>query len=154
MSNETPTEHFEAAEHAEQAAHEGAPFLSTVSVTIAILGVVAASVASLETIETAGTLTAQNVASLLQNKTSDHWAFFQAKSIRQNAYEIASRQSSLLAAEFAREAKRYEKESADIQIKANEFEHQVEQRLREAERHEHGHHILTEAVTLVHIATP
>jgi Domain of unknown function (DUF4337) len=152
MSDETPTEHFEDAEHAEQAAHEGSPFLLTVSVTIAILAVVAASVASLETIETAATLTEQNVASLLQNKTSDQWAFFQAKSIKQNAYEIASRQGSLLAAEFGREAKRYEKESADIQIKAKEFEHQVEQRLREAERHEHRHHILTEAVTLVHVA--
>ena len=92
MSEEAPTEHFEHAEHAEHAAHEGTPFLLTVSVTIAILAVIAASVGSLETIETAATLTEQNAASLLQNKTSDQWAFFQAKSIKKNAYDIAARQ--------------------------------------------------------------
>ncbi len=151
MSDDAPTEHFEQAEHAEHAAHEGTPFLLTVSVTIAILAVVAASVGSLETIETAATFTEQNAASLLQNKTSDQWAFFQAKSIKKNAYDIAARQGGTLSSEFAKEAQRYETESSDIQKKAEELEHQVENRLREAERHEHRHHILTSAVTLLHV---
>ena len=105
MSESSPNEVFEHVEHAEKAAHEGAPFLLIVSVTIAILAVMAASVGSLETIETAATLTEQNAASLLQNKTSDQWAFFQAKSIKKNAYELAARQGGPLAdvngAEFA-----------------------------------------------------
>jgi len=152
MSEEAPTEHFEHAEHAEHAAHEGTPSLLTVSVTIAILAVIAASVGSLETIETAATLTEQNAASLLQNKTSDQWAFFQAKSIKKNAYDIAARQGGPLSDEFAREARRYGTESGQIQDKAEALEHQVEQRLHEAERHEHRHHILTTAVTLLHVA--
>jgi hypothetical protein len=44
----TPTEHFEHAEHAEHAALLGDPFLTKVSVTIAILAVIAATVGSLE----------------------------------------------------------------------------------------------------------
>jgi hypothetical protein len=149
MSEEAPTEQ---AEHAEHAAHEGTPFLLTVSVTIAILAVIAASVGSLETIETAATLTEQNAASLLQNKTSDQWAFFQAKSIKKNAYDLAARQGGPLSEDFAKEAQRYEKESVDIQSNAEGLERQVEQRLHEAERHEHRHHILTTAVTLLHVA--
>ena len=112
MSDEAPTENFEHVEHAEHAAHEGTPFLLTVSVTIAILAVVAASVASLETIETAATLTEQNAASLLQNKASDQWAFFQAKSIKKNSYDIAARQGGPLSEEFTRQSQRYEKNRA------------------------------------------
>lgn len=152
MSDETPWEHFEHAEHAEHAAQEGSPFLLTVSVTIAILAVAAASVGSLETVETAATLSEQNAAGLLQNKTSDAWAFFQAKSIRKSAFDIAARQGGPSAAYFLREAERYEREAIDLQTKAKELEQKVEARLHEAEQHEHRHHILTTAVTLVHVA--
>jgi len=153
MSDELPTEPFEHAEHAEHVAHEGTPFLLTVSVTIAILAVVAASVGSLETVETAATLTEQNAAGLLQNKTSDQWSFFQAKSVKKNAYDIAAKQASgRLAEDFAGEAKRYGAESKDIQDRAEGLEREVEHRLHEAERHEHRHHVLTFAVTLLHVA--
>jgi heme/copper-type cytochrome/quinol oxidase subunit 4 len=152
MSEQTPSEHFEHAEHAEHALQERSPFLLTVSVTIAILAVVAASVGSLETIETAAALAEQNAASLLQNKTSDQWAFFQAKSIKHSVYELASRQGGEMASEFSREAERYKTESAEIKLKAEEYERQVDQRLHQAERHEHRHYILTTAVTLLHVA--
>jgi hypothetical protein len=152
MSEESPTEHFEHAEHAEHAAHEGTPFLLKVSVTIAILAVIAASVGSLEEVETAAALTEQNSAALLQNKTSDQWAFFQAKSIKKNAYDIAARQGGAITKEFAAEAQRYEKEGEEIQKKAVELEGEVEHHLHEAERREHRHHILTVAVTLLHVS--
>ena len=45
--SESPSEHFEHAEHAEHASLLGDPFLMQVSVTIAILAVVAATVGSL-----------------------------------------------------------------------------------------------------------
>lgn len=152
MSTDSPTEHYEHAEHAEHAAHEGSPFLLIVSVTIALLAVAAASVASLETLETAATLSNQNAATLLQNKASDQWAFFQAKSIKKGLNEIAAQQGGAGAAEFARRAQRYEKESEEVQAKAQALEHEVEQKLEEAERHEHRHHILTIGVTLLHIS--
>ena len=152
MSDETPTDHFEHAEHAERAAHDGSPFLLTVSVTIAILAVVAATVGSLETLETARTLTQQNAATLLQNKASDAWAFFQAKSLKKNAFEIASQLGGSSSTHFSQQAARYEGESKDIEKQANELQQAVEARLHESERHEHRHLILTTAVTLVHVA--
>jgi len=152
MSDELPTEHFEHAEHAEHAAHEGAPFLLTVSVTIAILAVVAASVGSLETVETAATLTEQNAAVLAQSQTSDQWAFFQAKSIKKSLYDLAARQNPEKSSEFSEEAQRYDRESDEIRSNAEGLEREVERRLHEAERHERRHHILTIAVTLLHVA--
>ena len=125
MSDEAPAEHFEHAEHAEHAAHDGSPFLLKVSVTIAILAVLAATVGSLETLETAATLTEQNAATLLQNKASDDWAFFQAKSLKKSGFEIASRIGGSSATQFSQEAARYEAESRDIEKQANEFEHRV-----------------------------
>jgi hypothetical protein len=151
MSDDSPSDALEHAEHAEHAAHEGTPFMLTVSVTIAILAVLAASVGSLESIETAATLGEQNAASLAQNKTSDQWAYFQAKSIKKNAYDIAARQNGPLAEEFSREAKRYEKESEEARAKGEEYERKVEEKLQASERHERRHHILTTAVTLLHV---
>ena len=153
MSEELPTEHFEHAEHAEHAAHERIPFLLTVSVTIAILAVAAATVGSLETLETAATLTEQNGAALLQNKATDQWAFFQAKSVKKNAYEIAAKQSAgALATSFSGQSERYEAESKEIKEKAEGLEREVEHRLHEAEKRERRHHVLTVAVTLLHVA--
>lgn len=153
MTDELPTEHFEHAEHAEHAAHSGTPFLLTVSVTIAILAVAAATVGSLESLETAAALSEQNRAALLQNKTTDQWSFFQAKSVKKNAYEIAARQSQgALAQNFSEQAARNEAESKAIREKADSLESEVETRLHEAERHEHRHHVLTVGVTLLHVA--
>lgn len=150
MSETLPQEHFEHVEHAEHAAHEGTPFLLVVSMTIAILAVVAASVGSLESIETAAALTSQNAAALNQNKASDQWAFFQAKSIKKTAYEVAAKQGGPNAEQLALEARRYEEEGRAIKSEAERLEHRVEEHLHEAERHEHRHHILTMAVTLLH----
>ena len=84
MAEHDPTEHFEHAEHAEHVAHLGDPFMTKVSVTIALLAVLAATVGSLETIETADVTVTKNEAVLLQNKATDNWNFFQAKSLKKN----------------------------------------------------------------------
>lgn len=152
MTEAATQEHFEHVEQAEQAAHAGAPFLLVVSMTIAILAVVAASVGSLESIETAAALTAQNTAALNQNKASDQWAFFQAKSIKKSIYEIAAKQGGPQSEELDRQARRYDDEGRVIKVEAEALEHRVEQSLHEAERHEKRHHVLTTAVTLLHAA--
>ena len=54
--HDSPHEELEHAKHARHAAHEGDPFLMQVSVTITLLAVLAASVACLEVLETAATL--------------------------------------------------------------------------------------------------
>ena len=80
--SESPVEHFEHAEHAGHASLLGDPFLTQVSITIAILAVIAATVGSLETLETADAIGDKNAAVLLQNKATDTWNFYQAKSIK------------------------------------------------------------------------
>lgn len=149
---EAPTEHFEHAEHAKHVAHEGDDFLSKVSMTIAMLAVVAATVGSLETIETAATIGEKNAAVLLQNKATDNWNFFQAKSLKKNMYEIAAASGHPKAEEYAAEAKRYGIEQKEIMAKAESLEHQTEAKLEKSHKHEHRHHILTIAVTLLHVS--
>ncbi len=160
MSDASPTEHFEQVEHAKHAAHSGDSFLALVSVTIAILAVVAASVGSLETIETAATINAKNDAVLLQNKATDTWNFFQAKSIKKNMYQIAAGLGSGIGSgmgsgavdDFKSQAKRYGADEKQLKEKGDSLEHQTEAKLVESERHEHRHHVLTVSVTLLHIS--
>jgi Domain of unknown function (DUF4337) len=150
--SESPVEHFEHAEHAEHAAFLGDPFLTQVSVTIAILAVAAASVGSLETLETASAMGNKNTAVLLQNQATDTWNFYQAKSIKKNLYAIAAANPGPEAGDFKKQAERYGEDEQALFAKGQALEHQTEEKLRESEGHEHRHHILTVAVTLLHIA--
>ena len=149
---ESPTEHFEHVEHAEHVAHSGNSFLSLVSVTIAVVAVAAATLGSLETIEAGAAGSLKNSAVLFQNKATDAWNFYQAKSVKKNMYEIAAVANTAKADEFTRESKRYDEESRDIQKEAKEHERKTEEALREADHHEHRHHILTAAVTFLHVS--
>jgi len=154
MSDAAPTEHFEHAEHAEHAAHSGDPFLAIVAITIAILAVIAAFIGSLETIETAATIDAKNEAVLFQDKATDTWNFYQAKSFKKNLYEVAAALagSGANADNFKALAKKNGDDQASIQLQAKTEEDMTEQKLRASEKHEHRHQILTVAVTLLHIS--
>jgi hypothetical protein len=149
---DSPTEHFEHVEHAEHVAHLGDVFLTQVSITIAILAVVAATVGSLETIETAATIGDKNAAVLLQNKATDNWNFYQAKSIKKNLYAIAAANGGPSVEDFKKKAEGYGADEKELFAKGEELEHQTEEKLHASERHEHRHHILTVAVTFLHVA--
>jgi Domain of unknown function (DUF4337) len=101
--SESPVEHFE---HAKHAALLGDPFLTQVAVTIAILAVIAATVGSLETLETAAAIGDKNAAVLVQNKATDTWNFYQAKSIKKNLYAIAAANGGQKADDFKKQAER------------------------------------------------
>jgi hypothetical protein len=148
----SPTEHFEHAEHAQHAAHLSSSFLTNVSITIAILAVVAATVGSLETIETAATIGAKNEAVLLQNKATDNWNFYQAKSIKKNMYEIAATAIPDAKADLKQQAQRYGSDEKDLFAKGQALEQATEAKLHESAQHEHRHEILTVAVTLLHVS--
>ncbi len=79
----------EHSEHAQHAAHEHDPFVTRVSITIAILAVIAATAGSLETYESATAIIEANKAVLAQDRATDEWALFQAKSLKKNMYAIA-----------------------------------------------------------------
>jgi hypothetical protein len=150
--SETPTEHFEHAEHAQHVAHLGDRFLTQVSVTIALLAVIAATVGSLETIETAATIGDKNAAVLTQNKATDNWNFYQAKSIKKNLYGIAAANGGPNADDFKKQSQHYGEDEKELFAKGEQLEHQTEEHLLASESHERRHHILTVAVTLLHVA--
>ena len=140
------------AEHAEHAAHSGDSFLSTVSVTIAILAVIAAMVGSVENIESGSAISAKNESVLLQNRTTDTWAFFQANSIKKNLFDIAAAAGGPKADEYSAKSQDYQKQQDEARADANKLEHERDEKLAESDHHEHRHHILTIGVTMIHVA--
>lgn len=151
MEDQT-SEHLEHAEHAEHAAHEGNSFLSLVSVTIAVLAVVAATVGSLETVESGAAIAEKNEAVLRQSQASDQYAFYQAKSLKKNMFEIAAAGGHPKSADYAKDVARYDEEGKAILEKAAELEKQRDEKLAGAEKSERRHHVLTTGVTLLHVA--
>ena len=152
--DDSPTEHLEHAEHAEHAAHSGDPFLAKVSVTIAILAVIAATVGSFETVESGQAITDKNESVLLQNKATDTWGFFQAQSIKKNMYDLAAAAQTdpTRQADYVKKARGYESDSSEVKTRAEDLEKERDAKLEESIAHERRHHTLTAAVTLVHVS--
>ncbi|HVB89590.1 MAG TPA: DUF4337 domain-containing protein [Beijerinckiaceae bacterium] len=148
----SPTENFEHAEHARHAAHIGDSFLSSVSVTIAVLAVLTAAVSSLETTETAEMISAKNDAVFFQNKETDQWNFYQAKRLKKAMYAIAAAAGGPNAANYSKRVGQYESDSRAVQKQANQLERQKNEELQASDRHEHRHHFLTVAATLLQVS--
>jgi hypothetical protein len=147
---DSPLEEFEAHEHAEHAAHAahaGAnPLIGQVTLTIAVV------VASLETTEGDRTIVAKNDAVLQQNKATDQWNFFQAKSLKKNLYVLAADQGGPKAAEYAKVAAKNAGEQNGIQKEAKALEAKRDKDSEIAETHEWRHERLTIASTLLHMS--
>ncbi len=153
--SDIPTEHFDHAEHAAHANHEaqhGNDFIGMVTMTIAILAVAAATVGSLETIESGGAISAKNEAVLFQNKATDQWNFFQAKSLKKNMYDIAAAVDGPKKDDFLKLSKKNEDDGAEIMKEAKKLEAEADVKLHEGDHHEDRHHILTIGVTLLHVS--
>src|SRR5476649_2792336 len=103
MSHDPALEAHENAEQAEHAAHARDPFVSRVSITVAILAVMAAAAGSLETVEGGRAITQSSEAVLAQDKATDSWNEYQADSLKRHMYEIASAGGGPKAAEYAAE---------------------------------------------------
>ncbi len=144
-------EAHEHAEHAEHAAHEGDPFVSRVSITIAVLAVVAAAAASLETFESASAIISANEAVLAQERATDQWNFYEAKSLKKNIYSLAADVGGAKAADYAKKAKTEGDGQDDAQNQAKAFEHARDEALATSGMHEQRHHRLSIAATLVEI---
>ncbi len=145
------SEQMEHREHAEHAAHSGDPLLLWVSATIAILAVVAASVGSLETIESGAAISKKSESVLLQNRATDRWSYFQAQSIKKNMYDLAGSTNPAQAEAYAAKARGYEKDAEGTREKAEELGRESDALLEEGDHHEKRHHVLTVGVTLLHV---
>jgi uncharacterized protein DUF4337 len=123
-------------EHAEHAKHD--PTLAPVSLTMAVLAVLVAVVTLLGH-------RAHTEEVVLQAKSSDQWAYYQAKNIRRHEDEIfvdlTSAQATTDAAamgklreKYSGEASRYKDEQKEIEDKAREMEAEVATERNRADR--------------------
>lgn len=151
MTHDPALDAHEHAEHAEHAAHEHDPFISRVSITIAILAVLAAGVGSLETIESGGAITAASEAVLSQDKATDVWDEYQADSLKKHLYGLAADTGGARAAEYAATAKAQVAKQADLKTRALGDESERDKLMAVSRRHEHRHHWLTAAATMLEI---
>ena len=142
----------EHAEHAEHAAQENDPLISRVTLTIALLAVIAAIGASLETTEGDGALGAKNEAVLAQNRATDTWNLYEAKSLKKNLYTLAADQGGAKAAGYAKTAAQNATDQTTYSKQAKTFEQHRDVMTEAAEVHEHRHGRLTIASTLLHMS--
>jgi hypothetical protein len=123
-------------EHAEHAKED--PKLAPVSVTMAILAVIVAVVALLGH-------RAHTEEVVLQAKSSDQWAYYQAKNIRRHTDELFTDLTSVQATtdaaalaklrdKYSQEASRYKDEQKGIEDQAREMENEVATERHRADR--------------------
>lgn len=133
MSSEELTELQEHAEHAKED-----PKLAPVSVTMAILAVLVAVVSLLGH-------RAHTEEVVLQAKSSDQWAYYQAKNIRRHTDELFTDLTSVQATtdaaaltklrdKYSQEASRYKDEQKGIEDQAREMENEVATERNRADR--------------------
>jgi hypothetical protein len=139
-------------EHAEHAAHANNPLITRASITIAILAVATAIIGSLETLENGEAITESSRAVLAQDKATDAWNFYQAKSIKKRIDTMAADQGGPGADKFRQEAAREGAEQASIQSDAKKDEAERNALLASSEEHQLRHHRLTGAATLLEMA--
>ena len=114
----------ELSEHAE---HAQAPFEKKVAATMAVIA------AALAVVSVFGQLYA-NEELLAQQKASDQWAFYQAKSIRRYESNIArdmfknmgGEESAKASETYAKNGEKYEKDGVEIQAEAKKLEGESE----------------------------
>lgn len=123
-------------------------YLSFSIILIAVFGMFVGAAAEEEVTKT---IMLRNEAVLLQDKATDAWGYFQAKSIRESLYRMANRLKP--DPFFERESTRYEKEKALGKQQAEGWEREVTARLEESERALHRHHLLRTASVLFQLAT-
>ena len=148
-----PEEVQELREHAEEGGHD--PTLAPVTVTMAILAVLVAAVSLLGH-------RAHTEVLLFQNRASDQWAYYQAKSIREHSYEVFLDELSVLSVKdpaqagkiqekYSKEMERYRDELKEIQAEANKAEEERDGERRRANRFDLGEVLLEAALVIASI---
>jgi len=152
MTHEPALEAHEHREHAEHAAHTKDRFILTVSITVAVLAALAAFTGSLETLEAGEGITASGEAVLEQEKAADAWGEYQADSLKRHLLKIAADAGGPRTAEYLAAAKDQAGRQANVRKQAVEDEAERDRQMAISRSHEHRHHWLTLAATLLEIA--
>ncbi len=126
-------------EHTHHAAeHGGAPWISWVALSTAILAVLAAITGLLSG-------TRVNEAMMSQIESSDQWAYYQAKGIKASVLDAKMSLSGSVNEGDREKAAKYSEEQAEIQKEARAKE-------AEAKRDFHQHEVFSRGVTMFQIA--
>jgi hypothetical protein len=140
----------------EELEREGSSFLKRIALTTALLAAFAA-IASLRAGATVNeALVLKTEATRLQAEASDQWAYYQAKGLKATVQEASA--TSWLAmgkeppAKYLDDQKRYKDEQAEIRKKAEEKEHQRDEKSKEADALIHHHHGFASAVALFQVS--
>jgi hypothetical protein len=144
---------MELKEHAEHGAEE--PSLAPVTLTMAILAVLVASVTLLGH-------RAHTEEVLLQTRSADQWAYYQAKEIRRRNYELFidelsvfslqnGEQVSSIKEKYRKEVDRYSEELKDIEHEAKSAEDKVKVEERRADRYDLSEVLLEAALVICSI---
>src|ERR1700761_3330426 len=118
MVHDPALEAHEHREHAEEASHEHDPFISRVSISVAILALLAATVGSLETVEAGSAITSSSEAVLAQDKATDTWGEYQADSLKRHIYGIAADQGGPNADRYKDTVAKQQAAQKDVQKEA------------------------------------
>ncbi|MBS0516512.1 MAG: DUF4337 domain-containing protein [Proteobacteria bacterium] len=140
----------------EEVEKEGGALLRTIALTTALFAAFAA-VASLlagGTVNEALALKAE--ATQLQAQASDQWAYYQAKGIKAVVLEaqkgVLAGADKPLPADLDRNIGRYKDEQQEAKKKAEEFEHERDEKGKEADHLIHQHHYFAYAVAMLQVA--
>ena len=151
MAHDAALEAHEHHEQAEEAAHAHDPFISRVSISVAILALLAATVGSLETVEAGTAITTSSEAVLAQDKATDAWGEYQADSLKRHLYGIAADQAGPNQARYKETMTKQQDSQKDVQKEAKKDESERDALLAESRIHENRHHWLTGSATLLEI---
>ncbi len=134
-------------EHAE---HARDPFDKRVAATMAIIAAALAIISVLGHLATTEEL-------LEQQKASDQWSYYQAKSIRRYQSEVArdlfaGMKNQALSEQYARNGEKYRKDDEEIQKQAQELENRSHLKGRQALRLHFGEVFLEIAIVFASLA--
>jgi hypothetical protein len=134
---EIPLEHLQEEIH-HHAEHGGAPWISWVALSTAILAVLAAI---------AGLLSGHhaNEAMMNQIEASDQWGYYQAKSIKASVLEAKMTLAATATEKDKEKATQYQEEQSEIRREA-------EHKQTEAKTNFHKHEVFARSVTMFQIA--
>ncbi|HTK36257.1 MAG TPA: DUF4337 family protein [Caulobacteraceae bacterium] len=152
MAHDAALEAHEQHERAEEAVHAHDPFVSRVSITIAVLALFAATTSSLENLEAGAAITSSSEAVLAQDKATDAWGEYQADSLKRHIYGIAADQGGSNAGRYRDTSAKEQASQKQIQAEAKADEGERDKLLKVSRTHEGRHHWLTGAATLLEIA--
>lgn len=134
----------------EHAGHAREPFDKRVAATMAIIAAALAIIAVLGHLATTEEL-------LEQQKASDQWSYYQAKSIRRYQSEVArdlfaGMNNQALSEQYAKSVEKYRRDDEEIQKHAQELENQSHLKGRQALRLHFGEVFLEIAIVFASLA--